>query len=70
MATIRSLLHATTIESDHQVIQAREKCDDTFLNRSNRVTWAHPEFGGIIVTVSYDRFVNIWDEVSLAGEFR
>ncbi|CAF1151448.1 unnamed protein product [Adineta ricciae] len=27
-----------------------------------RVTWAHPEFGGILATVSYDRFVNVWHE--------
>ncbi|CAF3587927.1 unnamed protein product [Rotaria socialis] len=27
-----------------------------------RVTWAHPEFGGIIAAVSYDRFVNVWEE--------
>jgi hypothetical protein len=29
-----------------------------------RVTWAHPEFGGILATVAYDRFVNVWYEVS------
>ncbi|CAF3863111.1 unnamed protein product [Rotaria sp. Silwood2] len=27
-----------------------------------RVTWAHPEFGGILATVAYDRFVNVWYE--------
>ncbi|CAF5176618.1 unnamed protein product, partial [Rotaria magnacalcarata] len=27
-----------------------------------RVIWAHPEFGGIIAAVSYDRFVNVWEE--------
>ncbi|UJR23009.1 hypothetical protein I4U23_026035 [Adineta vaga] len=25
-----------------------------------RVTWAHSEFGGILATVSYDRFVHVW----------
>lgn len=42
-----------------------ENIDDRILISMLRVTWAHPEFGAIIVTVSYDRFVNIWDEVSI-----
>jgi len=30
-----------------------------------RVAWAHPEFGGMLATVAYDRFVNVWCEVCL-----
>ncbi|CAF1091941.1 unnamed protein product [Didymodactylos carnosus] len=28
-----------------------------------RLCWAHPEFGVIIATATFDRFVNVWEEV-------
>jgi len=28
------------------------------------VQWAHPDFGTIIATCSYDRSINIWEEVN------
>lgn len=28
-----------------------------------RVTWAHPEFGQVIATCSFDRTVVVWEEV-------
>ena len=27
-----------------------------------KVKWAHPDFGDIIATCSYDKIVNIWEE--------
>ena len=27
-----------------------------------RVTWAHPEFGQVLATCSFDRTVAIWEE--------
>lgn len=27
-----------------------------------RVTWAHPEFGQVIATCSFDRTVSVWEE--------
>ncbi|CAF1155243.1 unnamed protein product [Adineta steineri] len=32
-----------------------------------RVTWAHPEFGGMLATVAFDRFVNVWYESPTAA---
>ncbi|VEL40528.1 unnamed protein product [Protopolystoma xenopodis] len=29
-----------------------------------RVTWAHPEFGQVIATCSFDRAIVIWEEVT------
>ena len=27
-----------------------------------RVTWAHPEFGQVLATCSFDRTVGVWEE--------
>lgn len=29
-----------------------------------KVTWAHPEFGQVIATCSFDRTAAIWEEIS------
>lgn len=30
-----------------------------------KVTWAHPEFGQVLATCSFDRSVAIWEELSM-----
>lgn len=34
-----------------------------------RVTWAHPEFGSILATCSFDRTAAIWEELGLYTEY-
>jgi len=30
-----------------------------------KVTWAHPEFGQVLATCSFDRTAAIWEEISM-----
>jgi nucleoporin SEH1 len=59
-----------TCSSDHK-LKVWDKAQSTTLNDSwkaheapvLRVSWAHPEFGQIIASASFDRTVRIWEEV-------
>lgn len=33
----------------------------------SKVSWAHPEFGTILATASFDRTVKVWEQVSAAA---
>ncbi|KAF7232452.1 hypothetical protein EG68_09472, partial [Paragonimus skrjabini miyazakii] len=46
------------------VCTARWRCH---LGSAWRVTWAHPEFGQVIATCSFDRTIAIWEEI-VAGQ--
>jgi WD40 repeat protein len=35
-----------------------------------KVTWAHPEFGQVIATCSFDRTAAVWEEVGKTLNFR
>lgn len=43
------------------VCTARWRCH---LGPAWRVAWAHPEFGQVIATCSFDRTIAIWEEVA------
>lgn len=32
-----------------------------------RVTWAHPEYGQVLATCSFDRTVGVWEEQSMCN---
>ena len=34
-----------------------------------RVTWAHPEFGQVIATSSFDRTAAVWEELGMLNCF-
>ncbi|XP_022663105.1 nucleoporin SEH1-like isoform X2 [Varroa jacobsoni] len=48
------------------------KCTGNFKTHSGsvwKVTWAHPEFGQVIATCSYDRTAAIWEECPVLGKW-
>lgn len=40
-------------------------CFQTHSGSVWKVTWAHPEFGQIIATCSFDRTVAVWEELGM-----
>jgi len=62
---------ATVSVDNHTKIWTKDQSDQWKLTSDFKsheasiadVQWAHPDFGTIIATCSYDRSINIWEEV-------